>query len=484
MIYNSKTSGVLCGGYVIANSESNNGVLRGTAGGYVGYNLGGRIEGNSSREWKNVVDGTSVKPEVNTAFELRKNSIERLRLVEGYEFAGGFTGKLETANIADAGSLNLLFNLIKVNNLLGVLSVVYPEESNTSIDGPLTNVTVEEWKTWKKAIGSNGVYGDKFNEISDNIEQNALNEKLANYKYGYKVRAGRTTAATLAIQGGVAGGYVGRMDGGKITEGNAADLKSVTAYRNSGGFAGEIMSADVASIGGIEIGKIDVIGNLDLLNDFVPIIKNSSVTGYKSGATITTKGTDHTNFQGNAGGFVGKSEGGQIDYVEANNIKTVKGTNAIGGFAGSIIAGSAADVNTEADSGLLNAILGSLIGTSGNLATVLQATLPTVKNAKVTGLDNSGLFVDGRYNYDKETKSYKYARNAGGFAGFVIGAIIGDKDAENVNGSDSIDASVQVKNLVKVTGGEHVGGFLGLGDVSAVAQVGDCLLYTSLWSLS
>ena len=473
MIYNSKTSGVLCGGYVIANGESNNGVLRGTAGGYVGYNLGGRIEGNSSREWKNVVDGTSVKPGENTAFELRKNSIERLRLVEGYEFAGGFTGKLETANIADAGSLNLLFNLIKVNNLLGVLSVVYPEESNTSVDGPLTNVTVEEWKTWKKAIGSNGVYGDKFNEISDNIEQNALNEKLANYKYGYKVRAGRTTAATLAIQGGVAGGYVGRMDGGKITEGNAADLKSVTAYRNSGGFAGEIMSADVASIGGIEIGKIDVIGNLDLLNDFVPIIKNSSVTGYKSGATITTKGTDHTNFQGNAGGFVGKSEGGQIDYVEANNIKTVKGTNAIGGFAGSIIAGSAADVNTEADSGLLNAILGSLIGTSGNLATVLQATLPTVKHAKVAGLDNSGLFVDGRYNYDKETKSYKYARNAGGFAGFVIGAIIGDKDAQNVNESDSIDASVQVKNLVKVTGGEHVGGFLGLGDVSAVAQVGD-----------
>ena len=473
MIYNSKTSGVLCGGYVIANSESNNGVLRGTAGGYVGYNLGGRIEGNSNREWKNVVDGTPVIPGKNTAFELRKNSIERLRLVEGYEFAGGFTGKLETANIADTGSLNLLFDFIKINNLLGVLSVVYPEESNTSVDGPLTNVTVDEWKAWKEAIGNNGVYGDKFNEIPDNLEQDALNEKLANYKYGYKVRAGRTTAATLAIQGGVAGGYVARMDGGKITEGNATNLKSVTAYRNSGGFAGEIMSADVASIGGIEIGKIDVIGNLDLLNDFVPIIKNSSVTGYKSGATITTKGTDHTNFQGNAGGFVGKSEGGQIDYVEANNIKTVKGTNAIGGFAGSIIAGSAADVNTEADSGLLNAILGSLIGTSGNLATVLQATLPTVKHAKVAGLDNSGLFVDGRYNYNSETKSYEFARNAGGFAGFVIGAIIGDKDAENVNGSDTTDASVQVKNLVKVTGGEHVGGFLGLGDVSAVAQVGD-----------
>ena len=473
MIYNSKTSGVLCGGYVIASGESNDGVLRGTAGGYVGYNLGGRIEGNSNREWKNVVDGTSVKPEVNTAFELRKNSIERLRLVEGYEFAGGFTGKLETANIADAGSLNLLFNLIKVNNLLGVLSVVYPEESNTSVDGPLTNVTVEEWKAWKEAIGNNGVYGDKFNEIPDNLEQNALNEKLANYKYGYKVRAGRTTAATLAIQGGVAGGYVGRMDGGKITEGNTTNLKSVTAYRNSGGFAGEMMSADVVNIGGISIANIDVIGNLGLLNDFVSIIKNSSVTGYKSGATITTKGTDHTNFQGNAGGFVGKSEGGQIDYAEANNIKTVKGTNAIGGFVGSIIAGSAADVNTEADSGLLNAILGSLIGTSGNLATVLQATVPTVKHAKVAGLDNSGLFVDGRYNYDKETKSYKYARNAGGFAGFVIGAIIGDKDAQNVNESDSIDASVQVKNLVKVTGGEHVGGFLGLGDVSAVAQVGD-----------
>ena len=62
----------------------------------------------------------------------------------------------------------MLFDFIKINNLLGVLSVVYPEESNTSVDGPLTNVTVEEWKAWKEAIGNNGVYGDKFNEISDN----------------------------------------------------------------------------------------------------------------------------------------------------------------------------------------------------------------------------------------------------------------------------------------------------------------------------
>lgn len=179
--------------------------------------------------------------------------------------------------------------MIKASNLLGVLSVVYPEESNTSVDGPLTNVTVEEWKAWKEAIGNNGVYGDKFNEIPDNLEQDKLNEKLANYKYGYKVRAGRTTAATLAIQGGVAGGYVGRMDGGKITEGNTTNLKSVTAYRNSGGFAGEIMSADVANIGGIAIGNINVIGNLGLLNDFVPIIKTHQLLVINQGQQLLLK---------------------------------------------------------------------------------------------------------------------------------------------------------------------------------------------------
>ena len=126
MIYNSETTSVPCGGAVRADAASDGIRERGLAGGYVGHNLGGRIEGMSEREWNNE------KP---TA--LKENAAVRIRNVYGYEFAGGFSGRTENTNVADTGNLNVLFGVINISNPLSALGVVYSTESNTAVYRPL-----------------------------------------------------------------------------------------------------------------------------------------------------------------------------------------------------------------------------------------------------------------------------------------------------------------------------------------------------------
>ena len=110
MIYNSETTSVPCGGAVRANAASDETRERGLAGGYVGHNIGGRIEGMSEREWN------KKKPTV-----LKENAAVRIRNVYGYEFAGGFSGRTENANVADTGNLHILFGIINISNPLSAL---------------------------------------------------------------------------------------------------------------------------------------------------------------------------------------------------------------------------------------------------------------------------------------------------------------------------------------------------------------------------
>ena len=481
MIYNSQTASVPCGGTVKAVKASDENRLRGTAGGYVGYNLGGRIEGNSNREWKNI-DGQNVTPgviedstavDINQNFVQRENAVIRLRLVEGYEFAGGFTGKLENGSVADTGNLKVLYGLINLNNPIQALGAVYPTETNTATYGPLKKLDVAKWNSWFNAIGKNGAYGNWMKEVTDEKELQALIDR---YSYGYDIIATRNTTATKVTQGGVAGGYVGRMDGGIITNGKANDLKNAIAYRSTGGFAGEMITAGVANVGGIEIAGIEVLGDLGgLLNVFVPVINGSSITGYRSGMKIKANGTDRVNSEGNAGGFVGSMIGGQINVegttnCEVNNLKLVQGSYGIGGFAGSILPGSAANVNSASNQGLLNKILKPLISSVADLAKLLNTTVVTVKHVTVNSNSAAGFVVDGKYGNNQ------YAYAAGGFAGNVNGAVIGQlKDGTTTtnNENETINNSydIIVNNVQNVIGGEHVGGFLGLGDVAAVAQV-------------
>ena len=64
---------------------------------------------------------------------------------------------------------------------------------------------------------------------------------------------------------------------------------------------------------------------------------------------------------GHAGGYVGYAEGAQIwgdtegaTGCNVGNLRLVKGTNTVGGYAGTAAPGSATDANTNASNGLLH----------------------------------------------------------------------------------------------------------------------------------
>ena len=113
-IRNSSTTCIPCGGAVRADADSTTQVQRGMAGGYAGHNEGGHIWGNNTKKWKgkDYTGPTSVCKAV------------RIRSVYGEEIAGGFTGLMESADTASTGNLSLLWGLVKVDNILGALSVV------------------------------------------------------------------------------------------------------------------------------------------------------------------------------------------------------------------------------------------------------------------------------------------------------------------------------------------------------------------------
>ena len=145
IIEDSQTSSVPCGGAVRADGITDTQCVRGLAGGYVGYNHGGRIKGYAA-------EGGG-----------KECATIRIRSVYGGEFAGGFTGLMETADLAGTGNLQLLFGLLKTSNVLSLLGAVYPTETNTAVYDRL-----EKWIWTHGTSGrrgcrlNNGVYGDQF----------------------------------------------------------------------------------------------------------------------------------------------------------------------------------------------------------------------------------------------------------------------------------------------------------------------------------
>lgn len=479
-IRNSSTNCVPCGGAVRANAESDETVQRGMAGGYVGHNMGGTIHGFDTSLWY-AEDGTSNA--YNGPMSLCK--AERIRSVYGHEYAGGYTGLMEPADTAKVGGLQVLKGLIKVNNILGALGVIYPVQTNTAVYGPLAGLDVQTWNDWVEYVGKYGGYGYELAKAGTVTSQDKLDEKLANYIYGYNVVAGRSKFDNM-LYGGDAGGYVGCMNSGTLTNCMAYDAKLVSAMHSAGGFAGQMKTG-----GAVELGTVNILGlNLNvgqLVNIaqlFVPAIRNSSVQGYQSGLTVQATGLPE-NHCGYSGGYVGSAYGAQIQLdgedkllsdaqwastnkyaapvasCNATNLRRVTGRIAVGGYVGLASAGSVAGVNTNASNGLLQGILEHLISAPGYLVKVLQATATTIHAATVSAADNTwGFVVDGAY---KDADTVKYAAYAGGFAGSLEASAVGEKDSDAKN--------IQVQNLRSVDGGLYAGGFFGLADVAGVAQV-------------
>lgn len=518
-VIDSETTAVPCGGIVRAEGLTDTMYKRGYAGGYIGHNEGARIKG-----------------------ENKEAATIRIRSVYGGESSGGFSGVTESANVADTGNIKILAGLVKVSNLLNVLNAVYPTETNTAVYGPLRKVDLETWNKWVKYVGSNGVFGTTLptEEVKTEAE---LNKLIKEYAYGYNVKAGRNTEATSPGEYGTAGGYVGYMKSGVITDAHAWDAKEVNAYRASGGFVGEMITGGVAEIGGLKLLDQTILGNtLSAVQTFVPVIKNSGVTGHQSGLKVfcdinTSKNTSIKNIisnftnnekvakKGYSGGFAGRVIGGQIwgnegvgnkdiediapieteesktaesktdapnkenikevsnkeekgyDAVKdpnykkcyVHNLRRVEGTQDVGGFAGKIENGSATSLDTATDGGLLGGLLNGLVKAPKDLIRLMNATVSTVRAVDVRAWDDWGIVINGAYLepqanlLTKASGDIKYAETAGGFAGEINGAVIGDKDKPE-NG-------VTIENIRTVTAGEHAGGFFGKADVSGIAEV-------------
>lgn len=482
-IRNSSTNCVPCGGAVRANAASDTTVQRGMAGGYVGHNMGGTIHGFDTSLWKKEYDKDDTSKAYNGPMSLCK--AERIRSVYGHEYAGGYTGLMEPADTAKVGGLKVLGGLISVNNILGALGVIYPVQTNTAVYGPLAGLDVDTWNSWVQYVGKYGGYGYELAKAGTVTSQEELETKLADYIYGYNVVAGRGQFDSQ-LYGGDAGGYVGCMNSGTLTNCMAYDAKLVSALHSAGGFAGQMKTG-----GAVELGTVNILGLklnagqlLNIAQLFVPAVRNSSVQGYKSGLTVQATGLPE-NHCGYSGGFVGSAYGAQIQLngeeklpttdqwsstdkyaapvasCNATNLRRVTGRIAVGGYVGLASAGSVAGVNTNASNGLLQGILDHLIATPSDLATVLKATATTIHAAKVSAADSQwGFVVDGAY---KEGDSVKYAAYAGGFAGSLEASAVGEKD--------SAIGKIQVENLRSVDGGKYAGGFFGLADVAGVAQV-------------
>ncbi|MCI6697065.1 MAG: Cna B-type domain-containing protein [Solobacterium sp.] len=454
-IRNSSTTCIPCGGAVRADGESTTTLQRGLAGGYVGHNEGGHIWGNDTRKWKgNDYTGTTSLCEA-----------VRIRSVYGREIAGGYTGLMESADTASTGSLSLLWGLVKVDNVLGALSIIYPTDENTAVYGPLANLDINTWNSWVDYVGKYGGYGSALAQNGKVSTQDELNAILNKYIYGYNVVAGRNNykEEVNVSRGGAAGGYVGSMITGAITNAQAHHAKLVNGARCAGGFAGEMLNGGAADLGGVNILGLNLqLGQmLKVLQVFVPVIKQSSTEGYQSGLTVKSNGTIEDK-EGYAGGYVGKLVGGQVWGNETircqiTKLRMVEGTNYVGGFVGSSKPGSVATVNPTAGEGLfLSKLLNKLLSTPSDLIQVLNATVATIRYADVKSVDNWGIVINGSSNNN-------YAKAAGGFAGSLVGTVLGKKDTEL--------AGVSAKGVRSVVGGEYVGGFFGLADVAADVQI-------------
>ena len=482
-IRNSSTNCVPCGGAVRADAASDTTVQRGMAGGFVGHNMGGTIHGLDTSTWKKEYAEGDTTRTYNGPTSVCK--AERIRSVYGFEYAGGYTGLMEPADTAKLGSVSVLMDLISIKNILGALGVIYPVQTNTAVYGPLAGLDVNTWNSWVQYVGKYGGYGYELAKKGTVATQAELDALLAEMIYGYNVVAGRSEFNNM-LYGGDAGGYVGCMNSGTLTNCMAYDAKLVSALHSAGGFAGQMKTG-----GAVELGTVNILGlnlNVDQLVNiaqlFVPAVRNSSVQGYQSGLTVQATGLPE-NHCGYSGGFVGSAYGAQIQLdgeeelpttdqwsstdkyaapvasCNATNLRRVTGRIAVGGYVGLASAGSVARVNTNASNGLLQGILDHLIATPGDLATVLKATATTIHAATVSAADSKwGFVVDGSY---KEGDAVKYAAYAGGFAGSLEASAVGEEK--------STVQKIQVQNLRSVDGGLYAGGFFGLADVAGVAQV-------------
>ena len=90
------------------------------------------------------------------------------------------------------------------------------------------------------------------------------------------------------------------------------------AYKSAGGFAGEMTTGGVAEVGKVSLIGLPITNAVSAVQTFVPVIRNSDITGFQSGMTVKATGIPEKDSSlkiekvGYAGGYVGHMIGGQI----------------------------------------------------------------------------------------------------------------------------------------------------------------------------
>ncbi|MEE3427368.1 MAG: Cna B-type domain-containing protein [Ruminococcus sp.] len=409
------------------------------------------VDDSSNPKWSKTMKELHDPDAVNATGDLQKQfAVFNIGTVYGLTYGGGFGGKLRSGALADAGGgISILGDTdlsIDVNKLSSIMNAYIP------------------------VVDHAGVYSEDGFTV-------AANEIRSDDPYS-----------------GSAGGFAGYTSGVQISHSDVYKLKNTTvtppadlestaapSYFDSaesdyavvgghyaGGYVGNMDIGSAASLGNVSIIGLNLnLGNLvKAAQVFVPTVKSGTVHGWQSGMTVECFGTDYTHQCGYAGGYAGSAYGAQIwgdknagnasgEGCDVTNLRFVKGTNCAGGYIGMATAASVADVNTNSSDGLLQSILNNLISSPGNLASVLQATVTTVRKASVNpDKADFGFTVSGVEN----TKP----RFSGGFAGSLEAAVIGSRKGES---------DIVVNGLRSVDGLYYAGGFVGLADVGSVAAV-------------
>ena len=104
-------------------------------------------------------------------------------------------------------------------------------------------------------------------------------------------KQGEHLSGTQAMEAGAAGGYVGRMKAGVVTNAHAWDAKNITAYTSAGGFAGEMKTGGAAEVGAVSLIGLPITGSISAVQTFVPVIRNSDITGFQ----LRNDGKGHRN---------------------------------------------------------------------------------------------------------------------------------------------------------------------------------------------
>ena len=233
------------------------------------------------------------------------------------------------------------------------------------------------------------------------------------------------------------------MKAGVVTNAHAWDAKFVSANISAGGFAGEMKTGGVAEVGKVSLIGLDIAGSISAVQTFVPVIRNSDITGFQSGMTVKAIGIPVKDStlkieKSVTPEAVGHMLGGQIwgNWSEAStygatdavpdpnnkrcfvaNLRKVEGTKTIEALPVRLTRqGSAAALDTAGSSGLLGGLLQSLIKTPGDLYPYLiQLFLQCAAQMLTPGISGALSLTALRCEWFRKYRLCK--GGAGGFAG-------------------------------------------------------------------